>query len=147
MPYTDTPVKKLIVNVLTEEQYSGIENPSDSELYLITDDAAVSAGTGLSATVSSGTTTINHSNSTTAKTTQAIYPVTIDAQGHISSSGTGIAIGSGTTTFLRNDGTWAAVESLPTVTSTDNGKVLTVVSGEWAAAPGTTNTIRRWSGS
>ena len=44
------------------------------------------AGTGLS---KSGT-TLNHSNSVTAQTTQAIYPIKIDAQGHISSYGTAV---------------------------------------------------------
>lgn len=41
------------------------------------------AGTGLS---KSGT-TLNHSNSITAQTTQGIYPIAIDAQGHITSYG------------------------------------------------------------
>lgn len=44
------------------------------------------AGTGLS---KSGT-TLNHSNSVTAQTTQAIYPIKIDAQGHISAYGTAV---------------------------------------------------------
>ena len=44
------------------------------------------AGTGLS---KSGT-TLNHSNSVTAQTTQAVYPIKIDAQGHISDYGTAI---------------------------------------------------------
>lgn len=44
------------------------------------------AGTGLS---KSGT-TLNHSNSVTAQTTQAIYPIKIDAQGHISSYGSAV---------------------------------------------------------
>ena len=45
-----------------------------------------SAGTGLSL---SGT-TFNHSNSVTAQTTQAVYPIKIDAQGHISAYGSAI---------------------------------------------------------
>lgn len=45
-------------------------------------------GTGLS--VSNGK--INHSNSVTAKTTQAVYPIKIDAQGHISASGSAVTI-------------------------------------------------------
>lgn len=44
------------------------------------------AGTGLS---KSGT-TLNHSNSVTAQSTQAIYPIKIDAQGHISGYGTAV---------------------------------------------------------
>lgn len=46
----------------------------------------------------------------------------------------GIAFGTDTTTFLRNDGQWAAPSSLPSVSASDNGKVLRVVNGAWAAA-------------
>jgi len=46
----------------------------------------------------------------------------------------GIAFGSSTSTFLRNDGTWASPPSLPSVSASDNGKVLRVVNGAWAAA-------------
>ena len=46
------------------------------------------AGTGLS---KSGT-TLNHSNSVTAQTTQAVYPIKIDAQGHISDYGSAVTI-------------------------------------------------------
>lgn len=58
----------------------------------------VTAGTGLKiGTASSGgdiTTsgTINHINSVTAQTTQAVYPIKIDAQGHISAYGTAVTI-------------------------------------------------------
>lgn len=74
---------------------------------------SLSWGTPANTTYSQGTgisisgATINHSNSTTAKATQALYPITVDAQGHVTGTGTGIDIGSGTTTYLRNDGTWA----------------------------------------
>lgn len=50
----------------------------------------VTGGTGLSGSATSGSVTINHSNSVTAQTTQAIYPIKIDAQGHISAYGTAI---------------------------------------------------------
>ena len=55
----------------------------------------VTAGTGLSiGTTAQGefTTsgTINHTNSVTAQTTQAIYPIKIDAQGHISAYGSAV---------------------------------------------------------
>ena len=46
------------------------------------------AGTGLS---KSGT-TLNHSNSVTAQTTQAVYPITIDGQGHIDSYGSAVTV-------------------------------------------------------
>ena len=41
---------------------------------------------------SSGNITVNHTNSVTAQTTQAFYPITIDAQGHISAYGSGTQI-------------------------------------------------------
>lgn len=47
----------------------------------------VTAGTGLNGGGTSGTVTLNHSNSVTAQTTQGIYPIKIDAQGHISAYG------------------------------------------------------------
>ena len=55
----------------------------------------VTAGTGLSIGSTAGgnfTTsgTINHTNSVTAQNTQAIYPIKIDAQGHISAYGSAV---------------------------------------------------------
>lgn len=47
-------------------------------------DTTYSAGTGLSLNA----TTFNHSNSVTAQNTQGLYPIAIDAQGHINSYGT-----------------------------------------------------------
>lgn len=52
--------------------------PNDNTTYF--------AGSGLSL---SGT-TLNHSNSVTAQNTQAIYPIKIDAQGHISAYGSAV---------------------------------------------------------
>lgn len=57
---------------------------------------AASAGTGISISgspiTSTGTITIGHSNSVTAQTTEAVYPIKIDAQGHISSYGSAVSI-------------------------------------------------------
>ena len=50
------------------------------------------AGTGISLSNNSGAVTFNHSNSVTAKSTQAVYPITFDAQGHITGSGTAVTI-------------------------------------------------------
>ena len=36
------------------------------------------------------------------------------------------------TKYLKGDGTWADVDALPAVTSSDNGKVLKVASGDWS---------------
>lgn len=70
---------------------------ADGTIALISDIPNVSgkidtAGTGLS---KSGT-TLNHSNSVTAQTTQAVYPIKIDAQGHISAYGSAVTIPSDT---------------------------------------------------
>lgn len=85
------------------------------------------AGTGLS---KSGT-TLNHSNSVTAQTTQNVYPIKIDAQGHISAYGTAItsaaAASGGTTVSLVTTGekyTWNNKGS-GTVTKVSTGAGLT----------------------
>ena len=118
MPYTDTTVSNFIINVLTKNEYDSIATPSESELYLITDDSTITAGTGISVSTVNGISTVNHSNSVTAQTTQAVYPIKIDAQGHITAYGSAVTI----------------PEGLPSVSLTDNGKVLMVVNGVWAAA-------------
>ena len=46
----------------------------------------ITAGTGLAFGTGANINTLNHSNSTTAKTTQAIYKTSFDAQGHITGS-------------------------------------------------------------
>lgn len=56
--------------------------PSDAKF----SDTKYSNGTGLSL----DGTTFNHSNSVTAQTVQAIYPIKIDAQGHISAYGAAV---------------------------------------------------------
>lgn len=150
MPQTDTTVSNLIINLLTNAQYSSIASPSDTELYLITDDpdpvtnvkvngtsivtngeanlitntaydatnnkiatmadiGASGGGTvtsvafanatngGLSVSgspiTSSGTFTVGHTNVLSAsQATQAVYPITIDKNGHIESFGTAVTI-------------------------------------------------------
>ena len=74
------------------------------------------AGTGLS---KSGT-TLNHSNSVTAQTTQAVYPIKIDAQGHISEYGSAVTIPEGLPSqtgnsgkFLTTNGSAASWADLP----------------------------------
>ena len=70
------------------------------------------AGTGLS---KSGT-TLNHSNSVAAQTTQALYPIKIDAQGHISAYGTAV------TSLPASDVySWAKASSKPTYTASEVG--------------------------
>lgn len=67
---TDLPTAAAVVNYVGGIINSGITN----------------AGTGLDKNGN----TINHSNSITAQTTQAVYPIKIDAQGHISAYGNAI---------------------------------------------------------
>lgn len=83
----------------------------------------VTAGTGLSIGTTAGgnfTTsgTINHTNSVTAQTTQAVYPIKIDAQGHISAYGNAVTIptipsnnvtGSGSNNYLAK---WSGTNTL-----------------------------------
>ena len=78
----------------------------------------VTAGTGLKiGTASSGgnittTGTINHINLVTAQTTQGLYPIKIDAQGHISAYGSAVT-------------TWA----LSNITGADDLKAIEALSG------------------
>lgn len=53
---------------------------------------SITAGTGLSGGTITSSGTINHSNSITEQTTQAVYPIKIDAQGHISAYGSAVTI-------------------------------------------------------
>lgn len=59
MATSDRTISKPIVNVLTKAQYQGIASPSADEFYLITDDAAVSAGTGISVNSAGGETIVS----------------------------------------------------------------------------------------
>jgi endonuclease YncB( thermonuclease family) len=82
----------------------------------------VTAGTGLAiGTTAQGnfTTsgTINHTNSVTAQTTQAVYPIKIDAQGHISAYGNAVTIPT-TTSQLTNDSGFITSDSDEKVKST-----------------------------
>ena len=78
----------------------------------------IAANNGLTTSYNSGTLTISHANSAiTAQSAQAVYPITIDAYGHITGYGSAVTI-----------------PNIPTVGSSDNGKVLTVVNGVWTAS-------------
>lgn len=61
---------------------------------------------------SNGTITIEHSNSTTAKSTQAVYPITFDKHGHITGSGTAVTIptvNNGALKLQKNTGTASSI--------------------------------------
>ena len=68
------------------------------------------AGTGLS---KSGT-TLNHSNSITKQDTQAVYPIKIDAQGHISAYGTAVTLGTAAAKGVTDNSSNADVTSSDT---------------------------------
>lgn len=72
-----------------------VQADGNGNLYVVQkdDNNTYSAGSGLSLSES----TFNHSNSVTAQTTQAVYPIKIDAQGHISAYGSAVTIPSVTT--------------------------------------------------
>ena len=71
-----------------------------------------SAGTGLSLS----STTFNHSNSITAQTTQGLYPIKIDAQGHISEYVSAV------TSMPASDvSSWAKASSKPSYTASEVG--------------------------
>lgn len=71
-----------------------------------------SGGTGISI---SGN-TINHSNAVSAQTTQGLYPIAIDAQGHITSYGSAV---SNVSSFV-NDAGYLTLSTLPVY----NGQVI-----------------------
>ena len=54
MPTTDTQVNNLIINKLTKQQYESIQNPSDTELYLVPDEIDNTPTSGSDNTVTSG---------------------------------------------------------------------------------------------
>ena len=89
---TETTLNTLTINYLTQAQFDALATKEANEIYLTPDSSitTVTAGSGLSGGGSSGSVTLNHSNSVTAKSTQAFYPITFDAQGHITGAGTAI---------------------------------------------------------
>ena len=95
MAKTDSIKTDFYINYLTQAQFDAAvtNNEIDADqLYLVPDTSitSITAGTGLSGGGSSGAITLNHSNSVTAKTTQGFYPISFDAQGHITGAGNAI---------------------------------------------------------
>lgn len=74
----------------------------------------ITAGGGISISGSpittSGSITVGHSNSVTAQTTQAVYPIKIDAQGHISAYGSAVTIPSAYTLPIATSNTLGGVK-------------------------------------
>lgn len=90
----DTNLTSLIINKMTKSQYDSLQTKSSSELYFITDNSGLIAGTGLSLNGY----TLNHTNTVVSSTigssqassgtTISIPYFTYDAQGHITAGGT-----------------------------------------------------------
>lgn len=77
---------------------------------------SIATGSGLTGGPITSTGTISHSNSVTAQTTQAIYPIKIDACGHIS------AYGSEVTSLPASDVyAWAKASTKPSYTASEVG--------------------------
>lgn len=91
---TETTLTNFTINYLTQAQFNALSTKEANELYLTPDDSitGITAGTGLSGGGTSGMITLNHSNSIDAKSTQGIYPITFDGQGHITSAGSAVTI-------------------------------------------------------
>lgn len=87
----------------------------------------VTAGTGMSGGGTSGVVTLNHSNAVTAQTTQAVYPIKIDAQGHIYAYGSAVTIPGITKTTATLSTTWSSNQQSVTVSgvTTSNTVIIT----------------------
>lgn len=87
----------------------------------------VTAGSGLSGGGTSGAVTLNHSNSITAQTTQAVYPIKIDAQGHISAYGSAVTIPGVSKTTATLTTTWSSNQQTVSVSgvTTSNTVIVT----------------------
>lgn len=92
-PYNASNPDGYITGVQIGSSQAPISNGvADITDYISAGSTSVIPGTGLSAQPDGDYIRINHSNSTTAKTTSGVYPITIDAQGHITGSGSAITI-------------------------------------------------------
>ena len=106
----------------------------------------VTAGSGLSIGTTAGgnfttTGTINHTNSVTAQTTQAIYPIKIDAQGHISAYGSAISPITGVTTAA---GTNINSVGTPSVSASTSNGTTTLTFNYLKGASGSNGTSAAW---
>ena len=102
----------------------------------------VTAGSGLSGGGTSGSVTLNHSNSVTAKTTQAIYPIKFDSQGHITGAGSAVTIPTVPTNVsaFTNDAGYITEADIPEGASAYTGTPSAVST---TAAKGTSNAFAR----
>lgn len=78
----ELPITNKTVNVTVPTKVSDLTN--DTGFGTITE---VTAGSGLTGGGTTGSISLGHSNSITAQTTSGLYPIKIDAQGHITEYG------------------------------------------------------------
>ena len=100
----------------------------------------ITNGGGLSITGSpvtnSGSITVGHSNSVTAQTTQAVYPIKIDAQGHISAYGSAVTIPTDTNTTYSLSNALSSHKFTWTFTAGGSGSGSTTTTAELVAGTG-----------
>lgn len=130
MATSDRQISKPIVNVLTKAQYQGISSPNEDQFYLITDDAAVSAGTGVSVNATGGETIVSLDTGyavtsadiiTGTDTTNKLVSAKAIADA-IEAGGGGGGGGSGTVTSVTAG---AGLNTTSADTSTDGGSIVT----------------------
>lgn len=83
---------------------------------------------------SSGTITIEHANSITAKTTEAVYPIKIDKHGHITAAGTAVTIPTVTSSYsstgtdaVNGTAVNAALQTLDSSISATTGQAISAI--------------------
>lgn len=81
-----------------------------------------------------GTITIEHANSTTAKSTQAVYPITFDKHGHITGSGSAVTVPTASDTYsstssdvMTGKGVNAALQTLDSSISATTGQAISAI--------------------
>lgn len=98
----------------------------------------ITNGGGLSVSGSpittSGSITVGHSNSVTAQTTQAVYPIKIDANGHISAYGSAVTIPTVTSSYsstgtdaVNGTAVNAALQTLDSSISATSGQAISAI--------------------
>lgn len=145
---TPTNLDTLIINYLTQADFDAEVSGGTldaNQLYLTPDSSIteVAAGTGLQGGGTSGTVTLNHKNSTTAKTTQAVYPIAFDAQGHITSSGNAVTIPSAYTLPVATYNTLGGVKPWKSYTASATGPTAATASTA-VSVNAITNTASRY---
>lgn len=120
---TTTNLDSLVINYLTQEQYDEAQQAGTlnaNQLYLTPDTGntygtvtsvgitnAANGGLSISGSpvTSSGSITVGHSNVlSSAQTTQAVYPIKIDKNGHISTYGSAVTIPTKTSDLTNDSG-------------------------------------------